>query len=164
MQNVSERDVRVLPVNLVCALDAQVEGWWAIRSIRDADVVVVADLHGLGVSRVGTRVPLAREGDQVIWKGEEEDKLIFNSRRKELSLTRELAEQSSSIKEIRIECWPVVEEQLGGGRSGGGCSICNNAQQILGHVVLQLHEALEQLTVVGRIGGVLEDQHNHGGH
>lgn len=81
-----------------------------------------------------------------------------------MSLTCELAEQATSVKEIRVECWPVVEEQLGGRRPRGSRSISDYAQQILGHVVLELHETLQELAVVGRIRGVLEDQHNHGGH
>lgn len=50
MQNVSERDIRVLPMNLVGALDAQVEWRWTVRGVRDADVVVVADLHRLSIA------------------------------------------------------------------------------------------------------------------
>lgn len=50
MQNVSERDVRVLPVNLICALDAQIEGWWTVGCVGDANIVVVANLDCLCVA------------------------------------------------------------------------------------------------------------------
>lgn len=75
-------------------------------------------------------------------------------------LTRELEQQTASIEQIRIECRPVVEQQLGGGRTRARRSVRNHAQQILDDVVLERHQALEQLTVVLRLGGVLEHQHD----
>lgn len=53
-------------MDLVSALDAQVQRWRTVRGIGNAYVVVVADFNGFGIARIGTGVSLAREGHQVI--------------------------------------------------------------------------------------------------
>lgn len=80
------------------------------------------------------------------------------------ALTRELKQQTAPIEEIRIERRPVVEQQLGGRRTRARRAVRNHAQQVLDHVVLQRHQTLQQLAVVLRLVGVLEHQHDDGGH
>lgn len=50
MENISECDIRMFAMDLVGALDAQVQRRRTVRGIRDADVVVVADFYGLGIA------------------------------------------------------------------------------------------------------------------
>jgi len=69
MQDVAELQAPVLPVNLVGALDAQIEGWRTIWGIGNADAVVIAHLGRLRISGVRAVLPLAGEGHQVIFNG-----------------------------------------------------------------------------------------------
>lgn len=66
MQNVVEHLIRVLAVDLVRALDAEVERRRELVGERDGDAVVVTDLAGLRVAGVRAAVPLAHERGEVV--------------------------------------------------------------------------------------------------
>jgi len=70
VQDVAELQAPVFPVNLVGALDAQIEGWRAVWGVGNADAVVIAHLGRLRISGVRAVLPLAGEGHQVICFGE----------------------------------------------------------------------------------------------
>lgn len=66
MKNVPERDIGVFSVNFIRTLDAEVERRRAIRCIRDANVVIIANFDGFCVARIRTRVALTGKGDQIV--------------------------------------------------------------------------------------------------
>lgn len=61
MQQVAERLIRVLAMDLIGALDAQVERRRPLRRKCDADVVIVAHLGRLRVRRIRAALTLTRE-------------------------------------------------------------------------------------------------------
>lgn len=67
MQDVVEHLIRMFPVYLIGAFDAQVQGRGCVCRKGDGYSMVVANFTGFRVARVGARVSLADERCQVVW-------------------------------------------------------------------------------------------------
>lgn len=142
MQVIEEHLIGVIPVYLVGALNAEVQRWRRITGEGDRYAVIVADLRRLRVPRVRARVPLAHERDGV---------------------TPQLAYQPLPVEQVGVEGRPVVEQQLGRRGPRRARPVGYHAEHVLQDVLLVGHQALQQLAVVRRVRGVLEDHHHNRG-
>lgn len=68
MKYIAKLQIRMLPMYLVGALDAQIQWRWTVWGVGDADAVIVAYFGCLSIASIGTMFPLAGEGNQVIFE------------------------------------------------------------------------------------------------
>lgn len=66
MQDIVKHLIRMFPVNLVSALDAEVQGWRRLRGEGDGYSVVVTNLPSLSVACVRAGASLAHEGREIV--------------------------------------------------------------------------------------------------
>lgn len=66
MKNIAKRLIRVLSMDFIRTLDAKIQRRRTVWRVGNADIVVIADFGGFGISRVRALVTLTYERDEVI--------------------------------------------------------------------------------------------------
>jgi hypothetical protein len=88
MNHVLEGNVWMFAVDCVGTFDAAIQRRWIFVRMKNANVVVVANLAGLGVSSRRALISLAHKRNQVVV---------------------EFGKENFAVKQVSIEGWPVVE-------------------------------------------------------
>lgn len=70
MKNVTEFEIGMFAMNLIGTLYAQIQRWWTIGSIGNADAVVETHLGCFGIASIGTMLTLTHEGHKIVLKME----------------------------------------------------------------------------------------------